>query len=74
MQNEIDIKAKAQSAIYWASGSWGQGQFDPPRYDDITMFELWAEIGKMATKNAQKHIDSHYAKAKKTLEKESNAS
>ena len=71
---QSEINDKAQSAIHWASGSWGQGQFDKARYDDITMFELWAEVGKIATQNAQKHLDSHYAKAKKALEKESNAS
>ncbi len=69
---EINIKEKEKSASHWASGSWGQGQFDKARYDDITMFELWSEIASIATKNAQKHIDSHYAKAKSALEKESN--
>jgi hypothetical protein len=56
-ENQIDIKAKAQTAIYWASGSWGQGQFDSPRYDNLTMADLWYEVAKIATKNSHAHLD-----------------
>lgn len=66
MTNE-EIKKMADSAIHWASGSWGQGQFDRPKYDDLTMSDLWYEIAKIANKNSQKHMDSHFAKAKAVL-------
>jgi hypothetical protein len=77
MNNEehgnIDINAKAITAIHWASGSWGQGQFDSPRYDDLTMADLWYAIAKIATKNSHKHLDSHIDKSKAVIKKTTNA-
>jgi hypothetical protein len=67
--NEIDIKKMAQTAIHWASGSWGQGQFDSPRYDDITMAELWYQVAKIATKNSHMHLDKELSKTEKVIEK-----
>lgn len=72
MNNE-EINEKAQSAIHWASGSWGQGQFDRPKYDDITMADLWYAIAKIATKNSHKHLDSELARQGKDIEKATNA-
>lgn len=60
MSNDINtkgIKGMAQDAIHWASGSWGQGQYDKPKYDDLTMADLWYEIAKIATKNSHYHLD-----------------
>jgi hypothetical protein len=54
---ELNIKEMAQSAIHWASGSWGQGQYDKPKYDDKTMGYLWAEIARIAKENSDKHFD-----------------
>ena len=72
MNNE-EINEKAQSAIHWASGSWGQGQFDRPKYDDLTMADLWYAIAKIATKNSHKHLDSHIDKSKAVVKKTTNA-
>lgn len=55
---EIKIKEMAQSAIHWASGSWGQGQYDNPKFDDKTMGYLWAEIARIAKENSDKHFDA----------------
>lgn len=55
--SEQKIKEMAQQAIYWASGSWGQGQFDKPKYDDLTMADLWYQVAKIATKNSNIHLD-----------------
>ena len=48
----------AQHAIHWASGSWGQGQYDKPKFSDKEMGYLWAEIARIAKENSDKHFDS----------------
>jgi hypothetical protein len=57
----------AETAIHWASGSWGQGQYDKPKYDDLTMAELWSEIAHIANENSRAHMNFHLGacKAKK---------
>lgn len=72
MTNE-QINEMAESAIHWASGSWGQGQFDKPKYDDMTMAELWYKVAKIATKNSHKHLDSELARQGKSIDKTKNA-
>lgn len=72
MTNE-EVNEMAQRAIHWASGSWGQGQFDSPRYDDLTMAEIWYKVAKIATKNSHKHLDSELARQGKAIEKATNA-
>jgi hypothetical protein len=51
------IKDVAQQAIHWASGSWGQGEYDNPRYNDKTMGYIWAEVARIAKQNSDRHFD-----------------
>lgn len=59
-----DLDEMAKSAIHWASGSWGQGQFDKPKYDDLTMADLWHKVAMIAKKNSYDHLDKAEAIAK----------
>lgn len=64
-KTDAQINEMAQQAIHWASGSWGQGQFDRPKYDDLTMADLWWAVAKIATKNCNSHLEKA-AKGRKT--------
>lgn len=58
------IKGMAMDAIHWASGSWGQGQYDKPKYDDLTMADLWSEIAHIANERSRAHMSNHIDKCK----------
>jgi hypothetical protein len=47
MKDEV-IQRIAVDAIDWAKGSWGQGKYDVPRYDNATMAAIYARIAKIA--------------------------
>jgi len=47
----------AIQALDWARGSWGQGKYDKPRYDDVTMAGIYTQIAILACDEAQKHHD-----------------
>lgn len=51
--SEINILAK--SAMDWARGSWGQGQYDAPRFELETMVRLYKAIADHATKQAEEY-------------------
>lgn len=60
--NELNYKEMAHHAIHWASGSWGQGQYDKPKYPDKEMGYLWAEVARIAKENSDNHLDLAIAK------------
>lgn len=49
-----EIRNKALTAIEWARGSWGQSQYDKPRYEDETMAKIWYQIADIARDKAHK--------------------
>jgi hypothetical protein len=57
------IKEVAETALDWASGSWGQGEYDKPKFDDETMAKLWYKIADIAREKAHNH---HFNFVKKT--------
>ena len=57
MTNE-QINDLAATALTWARGSWGPGQYDAPRYDRETMVLLYQKIAELAL------AESVYAKTK----------
>ena len=50
-----EIRNKALHALDWATGSWGQGQYDKARYDDETMAKLWYQIAEIAKERAERY-------------------
>lgn len=49
------IHQVAVDAIAWAKGSWGQGKYDAPRYDNATMAAIYERIATIAKSEAQRH-------------------
>jgi len=49
-----EIRNKALHALDWATGSWGQGKYDKPRYEDETMAKIWYQIADIAREMAHK--------------------
>ena len=47
------IHQVAVDAIAWAKGSWGQGKYDAPRYDNATMAAIYERIAMIATGEAK---------------------
>jgi hypothetical protein len=45
----------AVDAIAWAKGSWGQGRYDAPRYDNATMAAIYARISEIAGRESARH-------------------
>ncbi len=45
----------AVDAITWAKGSWGQGKYDAPRYDNATMVRIYERIAQIAANQAKFH-------------------
>jgi hypothetical protein len=45
----------AVDAIAWAKGSWGQGKYDAPRYDNATMAAIYERIATIAANQAKFH-------------------
>lgn len=54
MTNE-QINEIASDAFIWAKGSWGQGRYDAPRYDNATMAAIYARIADIARHEAAFH-------------------
>lgn len=50
-----EIHEIATTAIAWASGSWGQGKYDKPRYKDETMAKIWYKIAEISRDKAHAH-------------------
>ena len=50
-----EIRTTALTALDWAKGSWGQGQYDKAKYDDDTMAEIWKQIAEIAKERADKY-------------------
>lgn len=57
-----EIKDKALQAMAWARGSWGQGQYDAPRYERMTMVRLYDAIAEIAKKQSELHAKSDSVK------------
>lgn len=51
MTNER-INEIAKQAIIWAQGSWGQSEYDQPRYDASTMASIYHQISEIAASKA----------------------
>lgn len=51
MTNER-INEIAKQAIIWAQGSWGQSEYDQPRYDARTMASIYHQISEIASSKA----------------------
>lgn len=49
------IHQVAVDAIAWAKGSWGQGKYDAPRYDNATMAAIYERIAQIAKSEAKFH-------------------
>jgi hypothetical protein len=45
----------AVDAIAWAKGSWGQGKYDAPRYDNATMTAIYERIAEIASRESKRH-------------------
>jgi hypothetical protein len=52
---DAQIQKVAVDAIAWAKGSWGQGRYDAPRYDNATMSAIYERIATIATAQAKFH-------------------
>ena len=54
-ENEDKIDKIAKSALDWARGSWGQGQYDQPRFEHDKMSAIYTRIAQLAQRNAEWH-------------------
>jgi hypothetical protein len=50
-----EIHRIAVDAIAWAKGSWGQGKYEAPRYDNATMAAIYERIATIAANQAKFH-------------------
>jgi hypothetical protein len=51
--NYKEIEEAAKNAIDWATGSWGQGQYDRPKFSPDTMARLYRAIADIAIARAE---------------------
>jgi hypothetical protein len=49
-QEQID--KIALQALHWAQGSWGQSQYDRPRYEPETMKAIYYQLAQLALSKA----------------------
>lgn len=49
------IEKVAEDAIVWAEGSWGQSQYDKPRFSHEAMYALYMEMAKICHDKALLH-------------------
>lgn len=59
-----ETKDHAKVALDWARGSWGQGSYDKPKFDNKTMAALYTEIAIQACDMAVKYFDAADAERK----------
>jgi len=51
-QEEDTIKKTAEQAMDWARGSWGQGTYCQPPYDNDKMSAIYTEMAKICQSQA----------------------
>jgi hypothetical protein len=50
--SQESINAIAERAVIWAQGSWGQSEYDCPRYDNLTMEDIYSRMADICIKKA----------------------